>query len=126
MTEDLTKHPDFPKILLAESRERFNRRTKVWTTIAMFILLGIMLWAGYQNYSVHKQIGTNYCYACGYYEGKSCNAVYFQPETLYNSTLKEEARRQLAEYNARKEPLIKDEFTGRMTENLTNFTFNLK
>lgn len=101
----------------------FNRRIRLWTTIGIWVLLFIMLFAGWQQFSFRERVGTNYCYACGYYEGKTCSPFYFDDYIIRNATLLEQNLKILAENNAKIYPTSYDDlksYEGRIPLNFTN------
>src|SRR5689334_4275222 len=89
-----------PDILTQANRERFNRRVRVGSLILGYLLICVMIGAGYMQYSQHKEIGKNYCYACGLFEGKQCTTKYFTEQEL-KSYGADKLRQDLADSNGK-------------------------
>jgi hypothetical protein len=95
-----------PPILLAINKEKFNRRVRVFSLVLGYLLIFVMVYAGYMQWKQSHDVGTNYCYACGYYNAKQCVTAYFTDAQLKANT-SEELRRQLGVMNAKDDPLVK-------------------
>ena len=107
-----------PDILKLESKEKFRRRLLIGSRLLAFVLILAIVFFGYVNYQFGDLVSKSPCYACGLYEGKKCDYMYF---TEYENATKEDFLMNLAIYNNNKSGQFKILSNPPLDINITQF-----